>query len=196
MAETTGNYTLKVIGESNDFEFVKGLFSLFEDNIIGETNILSCQEAGNRQLEVEVDSVSLRTIISTVQIIENIMKNNCLKFDLILTDGFIDNDYENYTLFEMKYMNGRLEMKTVDYSVEDDEETEDIMETRDAAYDIAKEKLEQESFKSVDMNSEYSYDVDEDIEDIEDDIAELLEECYAEEDEDEDDDWDEEDEED
>ena len=103
MAYSTGAYTLEINGTRKDYEFVKGLLSLFSDFMIGETNILSFEENDEKKtVYVEVEPVSTDSIVETIGLLKTIRDKQGLVFNLCINDGFIDNDNEYYTLLGIK----------------------------------------------------------------------------------------------
>lgn len=182
MAETTGTYLIKVIGTENDFDFISGLFTIFEEEIVGDTNVVASEPTKDEmKLQIDVEGINLEYIISTMALLSLVRNKYHLSYSLSLYDGFIDNDYENYTLFESKIADGEISVRSYDYSVdiEYDEVNEDIIEQREIAYEAAKKELFSQEWRNI-TSDEYDKEyLEENIDDIEDELNDLTEECYG-----------------
>ena len=190
MAYSTGAYTLEINGTRKDYEFVKGLLSLFSDFMIGETNILSFEENDEKKtVYVEVEPVSTDSIVETIGLLKTIRDKQGLVFNLCINDGFIDNDNEYYTLLGIKLKENDIFTRLIDYTVEADESDYDsdmvsdtlIMKREDAEHKASEELAKLEWGKAVidtEMTGNWTEMADELDEDGE--VEELYDNCFSE----------------
>ena len=190
MAYSTGAYTLEINGTRKDYEFVKGLLSLFSDYMIGETNILSFEENDEKKtIYVEVEPVSTDSIIETIGLLKTIRDKRELVFGICINDGFIDNDYGCYTLLGIKLKENDIFTRLIDYSVEADEVdfdsemvSEKLIMEREAAEQKAAEELAKLEWGKAVIDSEMTGNWTEMADELDEDgeVEELYDNCFSE----------------